>query len=53
MKAKGARLSLSNQRTITFMVLAFSGFLRCQEALHIKRSDIGFHLSYVALFLGV
>ena len=51
MKSKGARLSLSHQRTITFMVLAFSGLLRCQEALHIKRNNIAFHSSYVALFL--
>ena len=44
-------LTLHQQRTITFMVLAFSGFLRCKEALKIKRSDIAFHTSYLALFL--
>ena len=33
------------------MLLAYAGFLRCDEALRIRRHDIAFHNSYLALFL--
>ena len=44
-------LSLVNQQLITFMLLPYAGFLRCDEALKIRRHDIAFHNSYLALFL--
>ena len=48
---KKGKMELKNNRLLTFMVLAYAGFLRCQEALQIRRSDIAFHSSYVAIFL--
>ena len=36
---------------MAFILVAFAGFLRCEEALKIRRCDIAFHLSYVAIFL--
>ena len=33
------------------MVLAFAGFFRCEEALKLRRSDLAFHTSYLAVFI--
>ena len=45
------KMDLKSRRLIAFMVLAFAGFLRCEEALCIKRCDVAFHASYLAVFL--
>ena len=44
-------MELKHNRLLTLMVIAYAGVLRCQEALQIRRSDIAFHSSYVAIFL--
>ena len=36
---------------MALLLLCFAGFLRCQEALQLRRSDIAFHASYMAVFL--
>ena len=48
-KAEG--MSLKDKRSITFMVLAFAGFFRCEEALKLHHSDLAFHTSYLAVFI--
>ena len=41
----------SDLRDITMFVIGFCGFLRCNEIVNIKRSDITFHENYVTIFL--
>ena len=48
---KPGGMSLKDKRSITFMVLAFAGFFRCEEALKLRRSDLAFHTSYLAVFI--
>ena len=42
-------MDLKGNRLITFMT--FAGFLRCEEALCIRRCDVAFHSSYLAISL--
>ena len=44
-------MKLKDKRSISFMVLAFAGFFRCEEALRLRRNDIAFHSSYLAVFI--
>ena len=46
---KKGKMDLKNTRLITFMTLAFAGFLRCDEARNVRRCDVAFHSSYLAL----
>ena len=45
------KMDLKNTRLLTFMTLAFAGFLRCEEARKVRRCDVAFHSSYLAIFL--
>ena len=42
---------LMSQRIICACLLAYSGFMRVSELLHIRRSDIIFHSCYVSIFI--
>ena len=44
-------INLMDNRLLTYMLLSFSGFLRYDEACHIRRSDIQFHTSHISLFI--
>ena len=44
-------MDLAGYRLMAFLLIAYAGFMRCDEALKIKRSDIAFHSSYVAIFV--
>ena len=43
--------NIKNQRTICACLLAFSGFLRSEELLKLKRSDILINIVYMSLFI--
>ena len=49
--SKPQGMNLKDKRTLTFMVLAYAGFFRCTEALKLRRTDIAFHASYLAIFI--
>ena len=51
LKGGNRKLDLPGRRLMAFILTAYAGFLRSEEALRIKRSDIAFHTSYVAIFL--
>lgn len=42
---------LSDLRDVTMFVIGFCGFLRFNEIVNIKRSDIDFQINYVTIFL--
>ena len=42
---------MKNQRTICACLLAYAGFLRSDELLKIRRSDIIFHDTYINIFI--
>ena len=44
-------MDLKGNRLNTFMTIAFARFLRCEEAPCIRRCDVAFHSSYLAIFL--
>ena len=44
--------NLLNLRNVCIFVLAFAGFFRIEEVLHIKYGDITFHDTYVAIKVG-
>ena len=44
-------LNLMDHRLLTYMLVSFSGFLRYDEARHIRGSDIQFHSSHLSLFI--
>ena len=50
-KKENKTKDLESCRLLAFVLLCFAGFFRCQEALSLKRSDIAFHASYMAIFL--
>jgi integrase len=43
--------NVKNQRIICACLLAYAGFLRSEELLKIKRSDIVFHSTYINVFI--
>lgn len=43
--------NIFNQRTICACLLAFSGFMRSEELLKLRRSDIVFHSTYMSVFI--
>ena len=48
---KNNTLDLQGLRIMTFILLSYAGFLRYDEAIKIRREDIAFHGTYIALFL--
>ena len=50
-KALFEERNLKNQRTICACLLAYSGFLRSEELLKLRRSDILFHTEYMSVFI--
>ena len=44
-------LNLLTRRFLAMVLIGFAGFLRCEEVLKIRRCDVAFHLSYVAIFI--
>ena len=49
--SKDKTLDLKGLRMMAFILLAYAGFLRYDEAIKIRREDIAFHGTYIALFL--
>ncbi|XP_053405894.1 uncharacterized protein LOC123561533 isoform X1 [Mercenaria mercenaria] len=43
--------NIKNQRIICACLLAYAGFLRSEELLKIRRSDIVFHSTYINIFI--
>ena len=48
---KRKKLNLYNHRLATFTLLAYAGFFRFDEIAHLRREDVAFHSSYVAIFI--
>ena len=44
-------LNLLTRRFLAMVLIGFAGFPRCEEVLKIRRCDVAFHLSYVAIFI--
>ena len=44
-------MSLKDKRTLTFMVITYAGIFRSEESLKIRRCDVAFHASYLAIFV--
>ena len=44
-------MNLYNHRLMTFALISYAGFFRFDEVSHLRREDIAFHTSYVAIFV--
>ena len=45
------KMSLYNHRLMTLAVISYAGFFRYDEVLNLRREDVAFHNSYVAIFV--
>ena len=44
-------LSLCHKRMMAYILLSYSAFLRCEEAIKIRRSHISIHTTYMSVFI--
>ena len=51
MLGKKKCLDLTGARMMAYLLLGYAGFMRVQETLKLKRSDIAFHSSYMSIFI--
>ena len=48
---KKNNMNLYNHRLMTMALLSYAGFFRYDEVSHLRREDVAFHTSYVAIFI--
>ena len=51
LKRDDGSLDLAGRRIMAYVLLSFSAFLRCEEALKLRRSDIALHTTYMSVFI--
>ena len=44
-------LNLAGRRAMAFILVSYSAFLWCDEAIKLRRSHIAFHKTYMSIFL--
>ena len=48
---EGSPLDLCQRRMMAFILLSFSAFLRCEEALNVRRSHLDIHTTHMSIFI--
>ena len=51
LKGSSRTLALPGRQSMAFILISYSAFLRCEEALSLRRSHIAIHKSYMSVFI--